>query len=973
MKKFAKYLIIMAVALWVNNGGISAQNMPEITLEGNDLKPIRLSELRIEVVVVGALARTTWDMKFMNENDRQLEGQLNFPLADGQTISRFAMDVAGKLREGVVVERDKGRVAFESIIRQNIDPGLLEKTKGNNFKARIFPIPAKGTKHVVIAYEEALVPDRGAMEYALALDYKYRLDDFVLTAKVYNATGVPKPVKSATPLEFEPEGRGYVTTFAYRNYLASGDFGFRVPAPLNSHNIYIEESDGKNYFYVNFKSEANTHQRPAPQTLTILYDISNSMAKRNREAEFAFLVNYFKKYSNMEITVIPFAEKNYDSRKFVVQGGDWVDLKNYLSGLRCDGSTEFVRLESLYIRTDAALMFSDGIATISKTSTELNIQNLSVINSCASADHDYLRYLANRSGGRYIDLMRITPDRAVGLLSEESDTYISSEGGGSREVLPSTTCRKDADFSIAGIMDGDYAELRVRFLENGSERTEAIILDKSKYEVVGGLVPRLWAQKKIAKLEIFSENNRDEILRIGREFSIVTKNTSLIVLDRIEDYVRHRIVPPPELQAEYFVNVKEIDENQRNTHLRHMDLVAKMYDDYRLWWEKDFSDAAKKHAERDDRKRRARSYSGNGMADPLVPAQRSGSSDEEENLQSEVTVHAVSASSGEGQDLGTMSANIDFVVAATPEPEPAKTIKIAEYDSDKPYADELEDADPGELEKIYFEQKREYGANPGFYIDCADIFMEMGRRDLAYRAMSNIAELEIENHELMRLLGRKLMQYGFSEEAVLVFEEVTRLRPEEPQSWRDLGLACAETGEYQRATDYLYKVITNEWDGRFREIELIALTEMNYLIDKYKDKIDITEYDKRLIAHYPVDLRIVIDWDQDNCDLDLWVTDPFDEKCFYGNREVLSGGLMSRDFTGGYGPEVYVIKKAYPGEYEIQANYYGSRRRVVSGGVFLQTRLYTNWGKDGEQVREVTRMLDEVKDVIDLGEIDIGD
>jgi hypothetical protein len=78
----------------------------------------------VQVQVVGSLAITTWDFTLFNPQDRILEGEFVFPLGEGQTVSRFAMDVNGKLREGVVVDKAKGRQAFEEIVRRGVDPGL---------------------------------------------------------------------------------------------------------------------------------------------------------------------------------------------------------------------------------------------------------------------------------------------------------------------------------------------------------------------------------------------------------------------------------------------------------------------------------------------------------------------------------------------------------------------------------------------------------------------------------------------------------------------------------------------------------------------------------------------------------------------------------------------------------------------------------------------------------------------------------
>eukprot|EP00957_Ditylum_brightwellii_P014311 1077367-Ditylum_brightwellii.AAC.1 len=49
-------------------------------------------------------------------------------------------------------------------------------------------------------------------------------------------------------------------------------------------------------------------------------------------------------------------------------------------------------------------------------------------------------------------------------------------------------------------------------------------------------------------------------------------------------------------------------------------------------------------------------------------------------------------------------------------------------------------------------------------------------------------------------------------------------------------------------------------------------------------------------------------WDTDNTDIDLHVKEPSGNEIYYGNRESDIGGNLSRDFTKGYGPEVYILK-----------------------------------------------------------------
>ena len=53
-------------------------------------------------------------------------------------------------------------------------------------------------------------------------------------------------------------------------------------------------------------------------------------------------------------------------------------------------------------------------------------------------------------------------------------------------------------------------------------------------------------------------------------------------------------------------------------------------------------------------------------------------------------------------------------------------------------------------------------------------------------------------------------------------------------------------------------------------------------------------------------------WHADNTDIDLWVTEPSGEKAFYQHNRTTIGGLVSRDFTQGYGPEEYMVRAIAP-------------------------------------------------------------
>ena len=171
----------------------------------------------------------------------------------------------------------------------------------------------------------------------------------------------------------------------------------------------------------------------------------------------------------------------------------------------------------------------------------------------------------------------------------------------------------------------------------------------------------------------------------------------------------------------------------------------------------------------------------------------------------------------------------------------------------------------------------------------------------------------------------------------------------------------------------LYKIVEGSWDDRFPEIEVIAVEEMNQVIaeaNRKKVTLNLLNVDERLIYSMPMDIRVVLNWDTDDSDMDLWVTDPYGEKCYYKYRFTKTGGLMSCDFTGGYGPEEFMIRKAVKGKYMIQANYYGSQEQTVIGPTTVYLDIYTYYATGEEKKKTITLRLSQNKEVINVGEVE---
>jgi uncharacterized protein YfaP (DUF2135 family) len=185
-------------------------------------------------------------------------------------------------------------------------------------------------------------------------------------------------------------------------------------------------------------------------------------------------------------------------------------------------------------------------------------------------------------------------------------------------------------------------------------------------------------------------------------------------------------------------------------------------------------------------------------------------------------------------------------------------------------------------------------------------------------------------------------------------------------------LASEKSGDIQGAVELLYISLTKNWyqyENRYRGLRSILLTEMNSIIARHKKDIDLSEINTSIIKPLPVDLRIVVDWNKDETDIDLHIIQPGGEECYYGHRQSKAGGRMAEDFTQGYGPEEYQIRDAPKGKYSIQVNYYGDRYQKKQVPSFIKLTVYKNYGRVNQTVTTQTLIMDNQTGKVEIGEV----
>ena len=892
-----------------------------------DRNALSVYEISRKTEIVGNYSSTTIEYMIENRTNRVLEGEFEFPLEDGESVAGYALDINGVMRQGVAVEKEKGRQVFEDVVRRNVDPGLVEMTAGNNFKTRVYPISANGVRHIQVTVE--------------------------------------KEVKgSSTPQKVYIQTQGRDTYF---------------------------------YFYQDAEVSRSGTVRPDTRNVTVLFDVSDSAKNRDIEKELDFLKKYSAGLGNPKIKFVAFANSVVDSFE-IDFGRNARDAESKIRALDFDGATNLDVVAKYF--GNEVLLFSDGIdnwGSLSNYSSGRHYGRVSTVVSSRAASFGTMKKIAGLNDGIYINLNEMDTGTAATKIFENPLRVVDVEfDRGMEEVYPAVGTIVDGGVSVAGILKNKNGRVKIS-LGRGGRVEQTVEMDvscvPSQNVVESEKVSRLWAMQKIADLDMDYDANRDEIMRLAKKYTIVTKDTSLIVLDSVQDYVRYGIEPPEDLKDEYDRIVSRQTTSKPVNDGIPQEVYTK-FEEFKRWWNK---------KPEDFKKANSKEKGAGGIGRPRTSSNElrvagSGFSESVPNASVRTSTASSRASEAiadfeweedeaEYEPMMADAAPMDYVgerylgeAKGTSEAKggsssTSTTVTLQTWSSKSDYISILKKTPKKQMYEKYLELKKSYGASPAFFMEVSDYFVEENLLDDGLRILSNLAEMNLENTDVLRALGNKLVEHGQYAVAIRVFRNLTKLREGIPQFYRDLAMAYEKNGEYQNAVDALWHIASNKWDSRYSEIQQTALNDMNSIIARCAKKsnvrLDTSAIDRKLMENFDVDLRVVLTWNTDDCDIDLWVTDPNGEKCFYGHKETAVGGRMSRDFTQGYGPEEFCLKVAPGGKYKIECNYYGSHQQKLLQPVIVQAEVYTNFGRPNQEKQVMTLQLDDVKQTFLIGDVNV--
>jgi TonB-dependent SusC/RagA subfamily outer membrane receptor len=505
-------------------------------------QPMQIKNMTIKVDADCFAATTFLEIEFYNPNDKEIEGLYRFSLLPGQVIAGFQLELNGRYRDGSIEEKWKARAAYNTIVGKRVDPALLSLEWENNYRLNIYPVPAKGSRKVTITIQQLLKEEKGRLWYRFALNKKDTAGKLMVNIKT-TGCAYPSADDGFVANEIFQSSAGFYELNKSGENIPLWQ-GINFSFPLNSAPLFCTQTkNDQNYFALRVHYEVPSSLPIYLKKLLVYWDVSFSSSRRNLEKEISFLRKLLLKHQTEELTIVAFGDQTWPAKTFHPQQSiSWID---YLQGMQYDGATRLDILNLAGQGVDAIFLFSDGYATYGSKLSGLPFKPLFAVSSSVTKDSSYLKALIGNSGGAFIDLGKYSVASAIEKATVTSNQLLTVQSSSGKTVFEKTNGK--SDFILYGTLPQNDTLSFIYGTSSQRYRTEKIVLQNEGGCPATG-IDRLPMLYRFASLNQWYD--WEEVLEFGLKERIVTHNTSYIVLEKTEDYIKYNIAPPKELEEE---------------------------------------------------------------------------------------------------------------------------------------------------------------------------------------------------------------------------------------------------------------------------------------------------------------------------------------------------------------------------------------------------------------------------------------
>jgi tetratricopeptide (TPR) repeat protein len=1001
-----------------------AEPAAPIGLTASDGTGLALVALEANGVLEPPLAFTELHLTFDNPRNQTIEGRFRIALPPGAALSRFAMKIDGAWQEGEVVERQRARQVYEDYLHRKQDPALLEQEAGNEFSARVFPIPARGRKELIVSYSHAMArADEPYVLPLLGLSKVGQLDVRVLlgghTKSDAAASNLGGEVSDHRVVELHKQSWTPDRDFeiaqdraATRTGLRQGNLAVvRVAAPVEP---VAREIAG---LYVLVDSSASRALGYATQVRRIGELIAGLRAGAGGSTPIGIAA--------FDQEVAPIFEG--PASGFGDEELERLDARRPLGASDLSGALAWLgdRLPRNGRKFPRVLLVTDGVATAGETEARAlkaavhalgarGVERLDVLAVGGLRDEAALRELT--TGNLAQDGQRINGSAPLAEIARRltlacrSGIPVTIEGAA--WVWPET---------LDGVQPGDetlvYADLPAdRPLRLALAGRPVGLGEPASAE--RPLLERAWAQARIERLlhlrEITPDGDEDlrralglQIVEVSVKHRVLSPFTAMLVLESEYEYQRFG------LDTRSLANILTVGPGG-------LDVLARGRSTRPSSTER--AQAAPK--QRRDLNLDSLAYAGPPTDAPSQDAEAPEMAGGVEGGVEGGVVGGVPGGVAGGMVGGVVAGAPDeaplrvsespqpTAVPALPPPPPpppaprvaapqeealAETIAVtgvmpqssAKERQAAPYTGRFAEVKKhlaaGRTARARALAEAWNAKEPGdvlALLALGEAWEAAGEPAAAARAYGSLIDLFPSRADLRRLAGERLErlnEHGL-ELAVDTYRKAVLERPDHPSGHRLLAWALLRAGQFGEAFEALEKGIEQKYpQGRFAGVDQVLTDDLGLLAAAWlrAEPARRGEVLDRLQAHNAEldgepSVRFVLTWETDANDVDLHVYDRQGGHAYYQQKTLPSGGELYADVTTGYGPECFTAPASAAREaapYRLAAHYY-SRGPMGYGMGTVQIVRSDGKGRLSVEPRPFVVMADSA--MVDLGSVQEG-
>jgi hypothetical protein len=933
-----------------------------VSATAGDEHSIDIAAMAITMKIHGHMAETVMDVTLANTSDDEVEAHFALELPANAVVTGYALDIEGQMIDGVLVDQPKAKEVYEDEIREGIDPGLAEIAPGNVFRTRVYPVGAEKVRKIRLRYSAPVDLSAG---FVLPLESDAAIGDLAISVEVDGAKTAPLielPFAGKLALS-RKDGLWAGTAKAEPKAKLAGYLRVSA-AEANSEMLISRHENGSSFFQIAGSDLRTKAKADAIQRIRVYWDSSLSRREDLLDEEVALIKEVATKTASSNIDIVRFsaAPPVTESVKTADAAADILKATVYRGG------TSYRGLDDLKLPdADLCMLFSDGVPTIQTDSDFRPDCRLMIVTSTREANSLRLGMMARASKGQLLILDNSNRQKIAEQLLKPAVAVVAARSDDGRKLPFRAFSAPDGSWLVVGkAPDTGNVNLSIVGLGNGTSLRVYPLANNglAKSSAAGSL----WAAEELERL---ADNplKRDKMRDMSKDFSVASPSMSLLVLDDPGQYLRADIKPPKgfseDWMAEYREQKKDIELEVAEAKAERLDDVRERWASRKTWWNTVFN-PPKRVKNKNDKAEQAL------MDLPAAPEESVGAAPPPAYVANNSDGGYYAEEGDEGADQIVVTSNrigntkeVALAVNAIGADEDGNPVKLelADVLSDQPYLKALDEASVDKRLMVFAEQEKTYGVLPAFYLDTAEWFRLKGDAATSDALLLSALELPVADDETRLIVAFRLQRAGQLDEAIRMLELLEVRTENRPQPKRTLALALITRGksrgaaglsDLERAFKLLVDVALNPGKdgysgGDFDGIETVALMEANPLIPLIEQYGGSWELDSKLLGTFDTDLRVIIEWTNDDADIDLWVIEPTGEKTFYSNRESKAGGAITNDMTDGYGPEEYVLRRAIAGEYKIKIDGYSPDRLNPNGKGRVMVRLIRDFARKTER------------------------